>query len=43
MPTLDERPIRFRASCKCDDRQAMAVFSDGVEGAIDRVIGFVPG
>jgi Flp pilus assembly pilin Flp len=61
VPTLDEWLIRFRASCKRDDGQAMAeygvvmavitaasvsiftVFSSGVEGAINRVIGFFPG
>ena len=61
MPTLNERLIRFRASCKREDGQTMAEYgvvmavitvasvavftalSGGVQGAVNRVIGFFPG
>jgi Flp pilus assembly pilin Flp len=61
VPTLNDRLIRLRASCKREDGQTMAEYgvvlavitaasaaifttlSGGVEGAINRVIGFFPG
>ena len=48
MPTLDERLIRCRASCKREHGQTMAgsassVSVRGAEGAVNRVIGIFPG